>query len=67
MALVPALGKLGLMSIVVPEKYGGAGMTTLDQCNGVEELARVCPAVALSVAAHDGLCVSHIDQFGPDG
>ena len=54
--LVPALGRLGLMGIQVDEALGGAAMTTLDYCLCIEELARVCPAVALSVAAHNGLC-----------
>ena len=62
--LVPALGGLGLMGIEVPEEYGGAGMTAVDYCICMEEVARVCPAVALSLAAHNGLCMAHIDQFG---
>lgn len=52
------------MGIRVPEEHGGSGMTMLDYCICIEELARVCPAVALSVAAHNGLCVGHIDRFG---
>ena len=64
--LVPPLGALGLMGIEVTEEYGGAGMTKLDQCVCVEELARVCPAVALSVSAHNGLCTAHINRFGTD-
>ena len=66
MELAPALGALGLMGIEVPEALGGAGMTKLDQCICIEELARVCPAIALSVAAHNGLCVAHIARFGSD-
>ena len=64
--LVPALGRLGLMGIQVDEALGGAAMTTLDYCLCIEELARVCPAVALSVAAHNGLCVAHLNRFGTD-
>ena len=64
--LMPALGKFGLMGIEVPEEYQGAGMGALDYCICVEELARVCPAVALSVAAHNGLCVAHIARYGSD-
>ena len=64
--LVPALGALGLMGIEIPEEYGGAGMTAVDYCICIEEVARVCPSVALSLAAHNGLCVSHIDRFGTD-
>src|SRR3989442_9176800 len=62
--LMPKLAALGLLGIQFPEKYGGAGMTALDYCICIEELARVDPAVALSVAAHNGLCSSHIFLFG---
>src|SRR5204863_281443 len=46
--------------------YGGADMSALDYCICVEELARVDPAVALSVAAHNGLSSAHIAMFGTD-
>src|SRR5580704_1377255 len=62
--LIPKLAALGLMGIQFPERYGGAGLTALDYCICIEELARVDPGVALSVAAHNGLCSSHIATFG---
>jgi len=62
--LVPMLASLGLLGIQFPERYGGAGMSTIDYCICIEELARVDPGVALSVAAHNGLCSSHIFTFG---
>ncbi len=64
--LVPKLGALGLMGIQVPETWGGAGMSAVDYCLCIEELARVDPAVALSVAAHNGLCTAHLLAFGSD-
>ncbi len=64
MDLVPKLAALGLTGIQFPEEYGGAGMSGVDYCICIEEIARVCPAVALSVAAHNGLCTSHIALFG---
>src|SRR5262245_14825666 len=64
--LVPKLGSLGLMGIQVPETYGGAGMSAVDYCICIEEIARVDPSVALSVAAHNGLCSSHILMFGTE-
>jgi alkylation response protein AidB-like acyl-CoA dehydrogenase len=66
MDLVPKLASLGLLGIQFPEEYGGAGMSAVDYCICIEELARVCPAVALSVAAHNGLCSAHIGMFGND-
>jgi len=66
MDLLPRLAHLGLTGIQFPEQYGGAGMSAVDYCICIEELARVCPAIALSVAAHNGLCTSHIAMFGND-
>src|SRR4051794_36477343 len=62
--LMPKLAALGLLGIQFPEQYGGAGTTALDYCICIEELARVDPGVALSVAAHNGLCSAHIAPFG---
>ena len=64
--LVPKLAALGLLGIQFPEQYGGAGMTPLDYCICLEEIARVDPAVALSLAAHNGLCCAHISLFGTE-
>jgi alkylation response protein AidB-like acyl-CoA dehydrogenase len=64
--LMPKLAALGLLGIQFPEQYGGAAMTAIDYCICIEELARVDPSVALSVAAHNGLCSSHISLFGTD-
>jgi hypothetical protein len=62
--LVDALAALGLMGIEVPESDGGAGMSAVDYCICIEELARVDPSIALSVAAHNGLAVAHLLRFG---
>ena len=54
------------MGIQFPEDYGGAGMSAVDYCICLEELARVDPSVSLSVAAHNGLGAAHIAMFGTD-
>jgi alkylation response protein AidB-like acyl-CoA dehydrogenase len=64
--LLPKLAALGLMGIQVPESLGGAGMSALDYCIAIEELARVDPSIALSVAAHNGLGTAHLAMFGSD-
>jgi hypothetical protein len=64
--LVPKLAALGLMGIQFAEEYGGAGMSAIDYCICIEEIARVDPAIALSLAAHNGLCSAHINLFGTD-
>jgi alkylation response protein AidB-like acyl-CoA dehydrogenase len=64
--LLPKLAGLGLTGIQFPEAYGGAGLSAVDYCICIEELARVCPAIALSVAAHNGLCSAHIGIFASE-
>src|SRR3954466_3325047 len=66
MELLPKLADLGLMGIQFAEQYGGSGMSSVDYCVCIEELARVCPAIALSVAAHNGLCSAHLNMFGSE-
>ena len=64
--LLPKLAELGLLGIQFPERYGGAGMSALEYCICIEELARVDPAIALTVAAHNGLCAAHVYMFGSE-
>ena len=64
--LIPKMAALGLLGIQFPEEYGGAGMSAIEYCICIEELARVDPSVALSIAAHNGLCSSHISLFGTE-
>lgn len=62
--IMKKLGELGLLGIVFPPEYGGAGMSYLDYVCVIEELGRVDPSIGLSVAAHNGLCSNHIFLFG---
>ena len=64
--LLPRLAALGLMGIQFAEGYGGAGMSSVDYCICIEELARVDPSVCLSVAAHNGLGAAHIAACGTE-
>jgi alkylation response protein AidB-like acyl-CoA dehydrogenase len=60
------LGELGYLGIVMPPELGGSGLGYMEYAIVVEEVARGCPAMALGVAAHNGLCTSHIYRFGTD-
>ena len=64
--LLPKLAGLGLMGIQFPEEYGGAGMSAVDYCICIEELARVDPSISLSVAAHNGLGAGHLFMYGSE-
>jgi alkylation response protein AidB-like acyl-CoA dehydrogenase len=58
------LGELGLMGVLVPTEYGGAGLGYFEYVTAISELARVCGSIGLSMAAHNSLCTGHILQFG---
>src|SRR3984957_9677088 len=60
------LGKLGVLGAVFPEELGGAGYSYVDYAIVMEELARVDPSIALSVAAHVSLCTNHIYTAGSE-
>ena len=60
------LGEFGLMGVLVPESYGGSGMGYHEYVTVIVELAKFDPALALSLAAHNSLCVNHILTFGND-
>ncbi|MGZ5255927.1 MAG: acyl-CoA dehydrogenase family protein [Flavitalea sp.] len=57
------MGKLGLMGVLVPEAYGGAGLTYFEYKTVIEEIAKVCGSIGLSLAAHNSLCTGHIMSF----
>jgi len=58
------MGKLGLMGVLVPEAYGGAGLSYVEYVAVIQEIAKVCGSIGLSLAAHNSLCTGHILQFG---
>jgi len=58
------LGQLGMMGVLVPEKYGGAGLSYFEYKAVIEEIAKVDGSIGLSVAAHNSLCTGHILSFG---
>jgi len=63
MDIMRQLGELGFLGILVSEEFGGAGLGYVEYALIIEELAKVDPSISLSVAAHNGLCTNHINQF----
>lgn len=63
-ALFKQLGEMGFMGVLVPEEYGGSGLTYHEYITVIEEISKVDPSIGLSVAAHNSLCTGHILQFG---
>ncbi len=60
------MGKLGLMGVFVPEQYGGSGLGYFEYSVIIQEIAKVCGSVGLSLAAHNSLCTGHMLAFGND-
>jgi len=62
--LFEKMGELGLMGALVPEIYGGAGLSYPEYVTAISEISRIDGAIGLSVAAHNSLCTNHILSFG---
>ena len=62
--LVPKLAAMGLMGVIFPEEYGGAGLGYIEYAIVIEELSRVDGSVGIILAAHTSLCANHIYQCG---
>lgn len=62
--LFARMGELGLTGVIFPEEFGGAGMGYVEYVTVIEEIARVCGSVGLSLAAHNSLCTNHLYQYG---
>ncbi|CAN5356609.1 acyl-CoA dehydrogenase AcdA [soil metagenome] len=63
-ALFHEMGKLGLMGVLVPTEYGGAGLSYMEYVTAIAEVSRIDGSIGLSMAAHNSLCTNHILQFG---
>jgi len=64
--ILKQLGALGMMGVLVPERYGGAGLSYFEYKAVIEEIAKVDGSIGLSVAAHNSLCTGHIFLFGSE-
>lgn len=57
------MGKLGLMGVLVPEEYGGTGLSYFEYVTAILELGKIDGSIGLSMAAHNSLCTGHILSF----
>lgn len=64
--LTKKLGEMGLLGIVIPPEYSGAGYSNVDYVIILEEISKVDPSVGLVVAAHNSLCSNHLNLFGSE-
>jgi hypothetical protein len=66
MEIMPKLAEMGLLGVIFPEEYGGAGLGYIEYALAIEELSRVDGSVGIIVAAHNSLCSNHIFKFGTE-
>ncbi len=64
--IIPKLAHMGLLGVIFPEKYGGAGLGYMEYAIAIEELSRVDGSIGIIVAAHNSLCTNHIYKFGSE-
>jgi butyryl-CoA dehydrogenase len=64
--IIKKMGKLGLMGMAIPKKYGGAGVDAISYAIAVEEIARVCGSTAITMAAHNSLGTGQIYAKGTE-
>ena len=64
--IMPKLADMGLLGIIFPEQYGGAGLGYIEYVTAIEELSRVDGSIGIIVAAHNSLCCNHIFKFGTE-
>jgi alkylation response protein AidB-like acyl-CoA dehydrogenase len=64
--IMPKLAEMGLLGIIFPDQYGGAGLGYIEYVIAIEELSRVDGSIGIIVAAHNSLCCNHIYKFGTE-
>jgi alkylation response protein AidB-like acyl-CoA dehydrogenase len=64
--IMPKLAEMGLLGVIFPEEYGGAGLGYIEYVIAIEELSRIDGSVGIIVAAHNSLCCNHIFKFGSE-
>jgi alkylation response protein AidB-like acyl-CoA dehydrogenase len=64
--IMPKLAEMGLLGVIFPEQYGGAGLGYIEYVIAIEELSRIDGSVGIIIAAHNSLCGNHIYKFGSE-
>lgn len=64
--LMHQLGDQGFLGVLIPEEYGGSGLSYQEYITIIVEISKVCGSIGLSLAAHNSLCTNHIYSFGSE-
>ncbi|MFQ5669871.1 MAG: acyl-CoA dehydrogenase family protein [Acidobacteriota bacterium] len=65
-AAIAKAGELGLLGMLVPEEWGGAGLDTVSSALALMEIARVCPSTAVTISVTNSVCAYPIWRFGTE-
>ena len=60
------MGELGLLGMLVSEKYGGEDMGTVSYALALSEIAAACASTAVIMSVHNSICCGSIEQFGSE-
>ena len=64
--LVREAGEMGLLGMLVEERYGGTGFDPLSYCLAVEEISRICPSIGVTMSVSNSVCCWPIAKFGSE-
>ncbi len=60
------MAKLGLLGIIIPNEYGGAGLDTISYAIVIEEISRKCASTGVIASVHNSLTAWPIMKYGND-
>jgi len=60
------LGELGFLGMMIPEEYGGSGLSTLTYILALEEISKVDPSIAVTMSVHNSLPTSMLKDYGTE-
>ena len=60
------MGELGLLGMLVSEKYGGEDMGTVAYALALSEIAAACASTAVIMSVHNSICCGSIEKFGTE-
>jgi len=63
-SVIRKLGAMGLLGVIFPPEYGGAGLGYVDYVLAIEELSAVDGSIGITIAAHNSLGTNHIFLAG---
>lgn len=64
--LLQEIGELGYFGLKASEEYGGLGVDTLSYALVIEEIAKACAGMTISISVHNSLVVTAFEKYGTD-